>query len=240
MRPKVICHMLGPLDGRLLVDGWAPSDGALYKALTKEYQRLHIGFAADAWLAGTTTMEEFARGDRAAKIEPAPTPQRPWHLADAAAKRFAIAIDRSARLHWSSATADDGHVVVVLSASMPDGHLVELASAGVSYLVMPSDEIDLSDMLAKLYDRLKLRSVLLEGGAKMNGAFLKAGLVDEVSLLLCPAIDGKSGGATIFETGDAGVAMQLELLSVQAVDAGAVHLLYSVRAPANKAKVTSA
>jgi riboflavin biosynthesis pyrimidine reductase len=93
---------------------------------------------------------------------------------------------------WRTATADDSHVVVVLSASVPDSHLAEVASAGVSYLVMASDEIDLSDMLAKLNDRLRLRTCCWRA-AKMNGAFLKAGLVDEVSLLLCPAIDGKSG-----------------------------------------------
>ena len=230
MKPKVICHMLSPLDGRLLLEPWAPDGSPLRKALIEEYQRLHNEFAADAWLAGPTTMEEFATGRASAGAQPSSPPERPWHIADSTAERYAIALDHSARLHWDSATADGGHVVVVLTASAPDAHLAEIAAAGVSYLVMPSDEIDLQAMLAELHEKLQIRTLLLEGGAKMNGAFLKAGVVDEISLLLCPAIDGTSGGPAIFEAGEEGIgsALQLELHSAQVVKAGAVHLRYGV------------
>ena len=37
----MICQMLRPLDRRWLVNGWAPGDGALHKALISEYQRIH-------------------------------------------------------------------------------------------------------------------------------------------------------------------------------------------------------
>ena len=230
MKPTVICHMLSPLDGRLLTEPWAPKDGPMRQPLLDEYQRLHEAFEPDAWLVGTTTMEDFARGAKAAGPETGTPPERPWHVADRDARRFAVAIDRHARLHWSSPTADDGHVVVVLAASVGDDHLAELAAAGVSYLVMPSDEIDLGAMLEQLDARLGIRKVLLEGGAKMNGAFLKAGLVDEISLLLWPAIDGKTGGAAIFETGDEslGPRLALELSSARPLASGAVHLQYRV------------
>lgn len=57
--------------------------------------------------------------------------------------------------------------------------IAELAAVGVSYLVMPGDDIDLGAMLAQLGERLRITRVLLEGGATMNGALLNAGLVDE-------------------------------------------------------------
>lgn len=232
MKPHVICHMLSPLDGRLLVDHWAPEGSALRQAVLAEYQRLHADFDADAWLAGTTTMEDFAKGEPgSADATTAPQP-RPWHLGDPAARKFAIAIDRSARLHWRSATADEGHVVVVLAASVQDSHLGQLVAAGVSYLVMPDDEIDLAAMLEQLNARLGIETLLLEGGARINGAFLKAGLVDEISLLLCPAIDATTDSPTIFEAGEAGLgaSLQLELKSAQPAAAGAVHLRYLVTA----------
>lgn len=159
-------------------------------------------------------MKEFATG------APAPREgvrvERPWHLADTDARHFAIAINRKGRLHWATPVADKGHVVVVLGASVPDAHLAELTAAGVSYLVMPDDDIDLAAMLGMLNERLGIKSLLLEGGATMNGAFLNAGLVDEISLLLCPAIDGKTGASAIFEAGENGLGAQnrLELLSV--------------------------
>jgi riboflavin biosynthesis pyrimidine reductase len=44
-----------------------------------------------------------------------------------------------------------------------------------------------------------LKILLLEGGGRINGSFLKAGLIDEISLLAFPGIDGLSGMPTIFE-----------------------------------------
>ena len=229
-KPHVICHMLSPLDGRLLVDPWAPEGSPLRKAVLDEYQRLHAQFDADAWLAGTTTMEDFAGGQPSAAGAPATPPARPWHVADPQARKFAIGIDRHGRLHWDQNTADGGHVVVVLGASVADSHLAELAAAGVSYLVMPGDDIDVVAMLEALGERLGIRTVLLEGGAKINGAFLKAGAVDEISLLMCPAIDGTTGHPSIFETGDEGVGarLALELIGAQPLAAGTVHLRYRV------------
>lgn len=52
------------------------------------------------------------------------------------------------------------------------------------------------------------------GRPRLNSAFLQAGIVDQTSLLLWPAIDGKGGGAAIFEAGDTSVgpAPKLELM----------------------------
>jgi riboflavin biosynthesis pyrimidine reductase len=234
MKRHVICHMMSPLDGRLMLDPWAPEGNPLRQAMLDEYQRLHTGFGADAWMAGTTTMEDFATDEAPASASAASAaasmPERPWHLADKSATRFAIGIDRKARLHWKKATADEGHLVLVFSSAVSDSHLAELAAVGVSYLVMPGDDIDLADMLEQLHYKLPIKTVLLEGGAKINGAFLKAGLVDEISLVLCPAIDGTTGGAAIFETGETGVGgqLKLELRSAQPIGGGAVHLRYDV------------
>jgi RibD C-terminal domain len=40
---------------------------------------------------------------------------------------------------------------------------------------------------------------MLEGGGKINGAFLRAGLIDEVSLLVAPVVDGRIGLPTAFD-----------------------------------------
>jgi riboflavin biosynthesis pyrimidine reductase len=222
--------MLSPLDGRLIVDAWAPEGSALYHDVLQEYQRLHNGFKADAWLAGTNTMKEFTGDAKATGATSATAPARPWHLADAAARHFAIAIDRKGQLHWKSPIADQGHVVVILGAAVPDAHLAELAAGGVSYLVMPGDEIELAAMLEQLHERIGIKTLLLEGGGAMNGAFLQAGLVDEISLLLCPAIDGSTGAPAIFEAGENGLAnkLKLELVSATPGAAGACHMRYRV------------
>lgn len=55
----------------------------------------------------------------------------------------------------------------------------------------------------------------------MNGAFLQAGLVDEISLLLCPAIDGSTGAPSIFEAGEKSLANKLALELVLATQGAA-------------------
>lgn len=222
--------MLGPLDGRLLVESWAPEGTPANKTYIDEYERLHTQFTADAWLSGTTTMKEFATGSPSPQPAMASTPIRPWHLADKEARHFAIGLDRKGQLHWDKPVADHGHVVMILGKSVPDSHLAELAASGVSYLVVPSDEIDLPQLLGQLNERLGIKKLLVEGGGTTSGAFVKAGLVDEVSLLLCPAIAATSGRPAIFEAGEDGIgnALQLELASATPVAAGAVHLRHRV------------
>lgn len=228
MKPHITCHMMSPLDGRLIVQSWAPEGTQLNKNMIDEYERIHVELGGDGWLSGTETMKEFATGKPRAAGSGASAPARPWHLADTSARYFAIAIDRKGQLHWDTPTADKGHVVVVLGASVGDDHLAELAEIGVSYLVMPDDDIDLPTMLEQLQARLGINRILLEGGATMNGAFLRQGLVDEVSLLLCPAIDGSSGKPAIFEAGDAGLGagVTLELLSASVGPHQTCHLRY--------------
>ena len=42
--------------------------------------------------------------------------------------------------------------------------------------------------------------ILLEGGGVTNGEFLRAGLIDEVSLAIFPAIDGARGAPSVFDS----------------------------------------
>jgi riboflavin biosynthesis pyrimidine reductase len=222
--------MLGPLDGRLKVELWAPIGSDANKVFIDEYERLHTEFKADAWLSGTTTMKEFATGSPSKRDAPPTPPPRPWHLADTQARHFAIGLDRHGVLHWDSPVADRGHVVVVLGRDVPDAHLAELIDAGVSYLIIDSDRIDLGWLLEALNERLGIKRLLVEGGGTTSGAFVKEGLVDEISLLLCPAIAGTSGQSAIFEAGADGIGnkFKLELMSATPVAAGACHMRYRV------------
>ena len=91
-------------------------------------------------------------------------------------------------------------------------------------------------MLAKLHDKLKLKKVLLEGGGLLNGAMLHAGLIDEVSQIIVPIIDG--GGALVSGLYDlpegvskppARAAVALKLIAQETLKGGAQWLHYKVR-----------
>ena len=125
---------------------------------------------------------------------------------------------------------DGDHLVVVLGHDVPDSHLAELATDGVSYLVAEDAQIDLAAILDILNRELGIARLLLEGGAALNRSFFEAGLVDELSLLVAPAMDGRVDSPAFVGADAIGLVgkMQLSLTACQALDHG-VHLRYAVR-----------
>ena len=76
-------------------------------------------------------------------------------------------------------------------------------------------------------------TLMVEGGGIINGTFLKAGLIDEISLVVYPGIDGLSSVPSIFEaTGEddsfPAQGQSLELLSMEGLLHGMVWLRYKV------------
>lgn len=119
--------------------------------------------------------------------------------------------------------------MVILGPDVPDSHLAELASDGISYLVVETP-LDMTRLLDTLSETFGIKRLLLEGGAKTNAAFFAEKLVDEISLVIFPAIGGHKGGRTMFEAEEDGLADKLILdrLSMEPRDFGGVHLRYSV------------
>jgi riboflavin biosynthesis pyrimidine reductase len=62
--------------------------------------------------------------------------------------------------------------------------------------------VDLTNALEKIATRFGVRTLMLEGGGPINGAMLHAGLIDEVSVLLAPVVDGRMGTAALFDLDD--------------------------------------
>ncbi len=68
------------------------------------------------------------------------------------------------------------------------------------------------------------------GGGNINAGFLRASLLDEVSLLIGAGIDGRGGMATVFDGSPMDYPVtQLKLDKVKAFESGAVWLRYTVK-----------
>jgi riboflavin biosynthesis pyrimidine reductase len=60
---------------------------------------------------------------------------------------------------------------------------------------------------------------MLEGGGRINGGMLRAGLIDEVSVLVAPVVDGRMGTPAVFDfDGDEGPEAPRYRLALQAVE----------------------
>ena len=213
-RPRVICHMMTSIDGRIVTDGWPMSPEG-----RKQYELLHATYEPDGWLCGRVTMElHFASGVRpdADVVREYHGPPRDDFVAPGEHDSYAFALDSHGRLVWESGEIEGDHVVAILTTRVADEYLATLRARGVSYLLAGSPDLDLPLALDKIGERFGVRTLMLEGGGGINGSMLRAGLVDEVSVLVAPVVDGRVGTAALFDVEGANVApRRLKLQSVE-------------------------
>ena len=140
-----------------------------------------------------------------------------------------FAIDASGRLAWEMNDIDGDHVVAMLSERVSDEYLAFLRERGVSYLLAGARDVDLPLALEKVGERFGVRTLLLEGGGRINGGMLRAGLIDEVSLLVVPVADGRIGTPALFDIdGDDVMPRSLALEAVERRADGVLWLRYRV------------
>ena len=211
MKPYVICHMVSSVDGRI--------DGEALRAVMAdgEYEATGALLGGDAWICGRTTMQQhFAEAGPFVPATGRQAGPQPVHVA-LRAESYAISVDTVGKLRWAGGDLDGDHLICVLSERVPEEYLAMLREKGISYVVAGAASVDLAQALDRLGEHFGIRTLLLEGGGHINGAFLEAGLVDEVSLLLVPGIDGRPGIPAVFDgVGPGpGAAVPLKLKSVE-------------------------
>jgi riboflavin biosynthesis pyrimidine reductase len=224
-RPYVICHMGPSIDGRIVTKNWGSLPG-----FTAAYERTAQTFDADAWIIGRVSMEPYARKTRVPRGKVKQRIPRTDFIAAPQAESYAIAIDPSGKLTWRSDSIDGEHVITVVSQRVSNDYLAFLRSQGVSYLFGGRSSIDLKSVLGRLAQRFGIRKLLLEGGGKINGSFLTAGLIDELSILIAPVADGSIGTATLFDaTAGRGPSRRLRLIALERLKGDVVWLRYRVQ-----------
>jgi riboflavin biosynthesis pyrimidine reductase len=188
--------MICSLDGRILQSRWRPES---YKP-GDLFEDLHDRIGGDAWIVGRVTGQEFAKGDRYPETEET-FPRENW-FAHREAAAFGVVLDEQGKIVWGRGDIGGDPIVVVLAEAVSDSHLAGLRSDGVSYIFAGPDAIDLRVLPEILNRELGVETLLVEGGGTANGELLRAGLIDEISMALCPAIDGAAGAPSLFHSGE--------------------------------------
>lgn len=192
MKPHVICHMIATIDGKI--------DCESIEAVSKgdDYEETGAELKGDAWVCGRVTMQYFA--DEAPFFSTTNRLAGPQsvHVARKA-DSYAISVDTLGKLRWSTGDLDGAHLICIVSEKVAEDYLTMLREKEVSYIVAGEKAIDLTRAVSLLGEHFGIRRLLLEGGGHINGAFLDAGLVDEISLLIAPGVDGRHGQTTVFD-----------------------------------------
>ena len=206
-RPRVICHMLMSLDGK--INGRYFSRPETRPGLAK-YGELRTFYGCSATIYGTTTAAE-GYSDGYVYVSDLPErsaePISHVYVGESGAENYIIAMDPEGTLKWSGKTVEKkgrskAHVIEALTERASASYIAYLKSLGISYVIAGEKQIDCEILLHKLKEFFGIESVLLAGGGITNWTFVSRGLVDELSIVLTPTADGDSKAASLFETGD--------------------------------------
>jgi riboflavin biosynthesis pyrimidine reductase len=146
-------------------------------------------------------------------------------------KTWCVVIDPSGKCLWDKNMVSTEQVIEVLTEKVSGQYLEHLRSKGVSYIFGGKKTLDLELVLQKLKKLFKIKRLRIDGGGHVNGSFLKAGLIDEFSLVLAPVADGTIGSPTTFEA-EVGygkrMATRFKLKSVKTIFDDFVWIRYTV------------
>lgn len=208
-RPYIICHMVTSIDGK--VTGKFLETEAGVKA-AEHYYQIHRGFGADAFACGRLTMESSFTGGwypDLSKYEGQKVDRKDY-IAAYNAEFYAVAFDTHGKLGWKDSVIhdddpgyDNAHIVEVLSEDVEDAYLAYLRETGISYVFAGKNEIDIEEAVHKLWSYCIARKLLLEGGSTINGAFARADVIDELSLVQAPVLADKDD-KTLFHSANGG------------------------------------
>jgi 2,5-diamino-6-(ribosylamino)-4(3H)-pyrimidinone 5'-phosphate reductase len=205
-RPHVVVHVAVSLDGA--TTGFTPDPGRFYGLLPT--------WAEDVTLVGGDTILAQEAALAGAPM-PGPTPGAP----------LLVVVDGRRRVSRWSALRDCGHwseVVAVRVAAGPAGD--DAAVAEVVAGAGDDGRVDLAAALEALARDRGARVVRVDSGGGLTGALLRAGLVDELSLLVHPCLAGAAGDRRWWGEAPAPAA-GLTPIATEAFDDGVVWLRYA-------------
>lgn len=214
--------MVASADGRI-------DCGMVDKISGDEYYSTLETLGCKSSVEGKVTNEHYySRPGRYTPADATPAGNESWHKA-VEADNYHICPDTRGSLLWDA--DQEQPTLILLSEQAPAEYLDYLRGLGFSYIVTGADKIDLPRAMEILHDEFGVERLAVLGGGRINGGFLTAGLIDELSLLLAPGIDGRSGQPALFDgvaDGDGFRPVKITLKSFETVGDGVLWLRYAL------------
>lgn len=195
-RPYIICHMVTSIDGKVTGDFLSrPECEAatdVYYELNREYNRK----GANGFICGRVTMEGSFTGGWYPDLTEYPSIEsKDDFIPDNLSGVYAVSFDPKGKLGWKSnkiIDEDPGYnnaqIIEVLTTQVDGHYLGYLQDMKIPYIFAGETEIDVNLVLEKLKNLVGISCLLLEGGSIVNGYFERAGVIDELSLVVAPIV----------------------------------------------------
>ena len=222
-KPYIICHMMTSVDGRI--------DCAMTSLLpgVDDYYATLNALDVPTTVSGRVTAElEMAEpGVFTAKDK---TPYGKEGFSKAAdAAGYEVVVDTHGKLLWPDCAGMDKPYLIITSQQVSQEYLNYLDGQHISWIACGENRIDLPRACEILAEQFGVKRMGIVGGPAINTAFLDAGLLDEISILIGAGVDGRRDMPSVFD----GRAMDyplthLSLSDVKKFESGAVWLRYTV------------
>ncbi len=190
---------------------------------TDDYYEALDSLECDSTLEGRTTVkmhyacpEDFSQND---------FPIGKECLYKATEGGYQIFIDTKGTLTYPENPSENR--LCLLSEQASSAYLKYLESIGYSYIACGKERIDLVRACEILAEKFNVKRLAVVGGGRINGAFLAKGLLDEISAMIAPGIDGRTGEPSLFNgLSNMASPVPLELTSCIQMKQGTVWVKY--------------
>ncbi len=215
-KPKVVVYQVASVDGRLALspdklmmfgdDRWTAVAGSgteVWDSLKALHQPQAVLEGSGSFILEGQTSDPLppVEGDPGLLYQdflPDRILHRPGH------QGWFTTVDGRGRIRWMYKEFPDPawagwHLLVLVSRRTPPEYLAYLRREDIPYLVAGDGHVDLGGALEKMAALLGVATLISTAGGKLNGALLRAGLMDEVNLNVFPALVGGTVTPSLFD-----------------------------------------
>ena len=206
-RAYVEIHMMQTIDGKATGNFWRKSD--VYHGI-KDYFKLIPNLNCQGFALGRVSME--GNSDEKPNLSKYKDKEKLKH------EDFIVPLEKGVKYYLASYDSkgtlgfknnvininewlNDGsiflcQIIEVITNQVSNEYLHYCREKGISYIFCGKEKIDIKLSLHKLKKLFKIDKILLQGGPKLDGAFIQDDLIDGISIIISPLTS--EGGDTLF------------------------------------------
>lgn len=225
-KPYIICYMMTSVDGRIDCEMVGQLAGV------EDYYPLLDELGLQSAISGKTTAQlELAEPGTFQPEDKSPFGKEIVSKKTDSRNGYTIFVDTKGTLLWKHDSQYEKPHILITSKQVSQKYLNYLDEKNISYIVTGDNQIDLAAACETLKQTFGIERLGIVGGPAINTAFLDAGLLDEVILLIGAGIDGRASFPTVFQREDNGYSKStpLKLVEARTYDSGAVFIRYKVK-----------
>ncbi|BDR59780.1 dihydrofolate reductase family protein [Lactobacillus xylocopicola] len=222
-RSKVIVHMYVSIDGKI--------DGPHSSNLSGAYYADELFNLSNADGNGRKTIQMYAASGHAdlSKYATARIEYEDW-IPEIESATWSVAFDRKGKCLWTNNYFEYNqhkmHAIEVVTKQASKAYLAFLQAMNIPYIIGGEEDFDLNEVLVKLKKYFAINTLAVCGGAIIDGLFLKQQLVDEISLVIAPHVNGNPNEKSAFDTLGEYVSDTFAIKAVKKLTDGGVHLIF--------------